>query len=96
MSIVVLAMLAAAGMVDIHAMNALKSVLGVAVTGVATLYSVFSRAVWWPQAAVMTVGAIIGGYLGAHFAQRLPRTWVRGFVILVGAAMTTYFFVKTY
>jgi uncharacterized membrane protein YfcA len=96
MSIVVLAMLAAAGMVDIHAMNALKSVLGVAVTGVATLYFVFSRAVWWPQAAVMTLGAIVGGYCGAHFAQRLPRTWVRGFVILVAAGMTTYFFVKTY
>jgi uncharacterized membrane protein YfcA len=41
MSIVVLAMLSAAGMVDIHAMNALKSVLGVAVTGMASRYLVF-------------------------------------------------------
>jgi uncharacterized protein len=96
MSIVILAMLAAAGMVDIHAMNALKSVLGVAVTGVAGLYFVFLRAVYWPQAGVMTLGAIIGGYLGAHVAQRLPQSWVRGFVILVGTGMTAYFFVKAY
>ena len=96
MSIVILAMLAAAGMVDIHAMNALKSVLGVAVTGVAGLCFAFSRAVYWPQAMVMTLGAVIGGYFGAHFAQRLPQSWVRGFVILVGAGMTAYFFGKAY
>jgi uncharacterized membrane protein YfcA len=96
MSIVILAMLAAAGMADIHAMNALKSVLQVAVTGVAALCFTFSGAVYWPQAAVMTVGAAIGGYLGAHFAQRLPQSWVRGFVILVGTGMTAYFFVKAY
>ena len=68
----------------------------VAVTGVAALCFTFSGAVYWPQAAVMTVGAVIGGYLGAHFAQRLPQSWVRGFVILVGTGMTAYFFVKAY
>jgi uncharacterized membrane protein YfcA len=95
MSIVILAMLSAAGMVDIHAMNALKSVLGIAVTGMAGLYFIFSRAVYWPQAMVMLVGAVIGGYFGAHFAQRLPQAWVRTFVILVGTGMTVYFFTKT-
>ena len=96
MSIVILAMLAAAGMVDIHAMNALKTVLGIAVTGIAAVYFVFSRAVYWPQAAVMTLGAVIGGYVGAHFAQRLPQSWIRGFVILVASGLTIYFFIKTY
>ena len=96
MSIVVLAMLAAAGMADIHAMNALKSVLQIAVTGIAGLYFAFSHAVYWPQAAVMTLGAITGGYFGAHFAQRLPQSWVRAFVVLVGTGMTVYFFVKAY
>jgi uncharacterized membrane protein YfcA len=96
MSIVVLAMLAAAGMADIHAMNALKSVLGVAVNGIAAFYFVFSGTVYWPQAGIMTLGALLGGYLGAHVAQRLPQAWARTFVILVGSGMTVYFFMKAY
>jgi uncharacterized membrane protein YfcA len=94
--IVNLAMLAAVGMTDIHAMNALKSVLGMAINGVATLAFIVARAIYWPQAVAMIGGAIVGGYFGAHYAQKLPQQWVRSFVILVGAAMTIYFFVKAY
>ncbi len=96
MSIMVLAMLSAAGMVDIHAMNALKSVLQIAVTGVAGLYFVFARAVYWPQAIVMMLGALIGGYFGAQFAKRVPQPLLKALVVLVGTGLTIYFFVKTY
>jgi uncharacterized membrane protein YfcA len=89
-------MLAAVGMTDIHAMNALKSVLGIAINGVATVAFVVARAIYWPQAVVMIAGAVVGGYFGAHYAQRLPQAWVRWFVILVGAGMTVYFFAKAY
>jgi len=94
--IVNLAMLAALGMTDIHAMNALKSVLGSAINGVASVAFVVKRAVYWPQALVMIAGAVVGGYFGAHYAQKLPQNWVRGFVILVGAGMTIYFFARAY
>jgi hypothetical protein len=96
LGIVNLAMLAAIGMTDMHAMNALKSVLGSAVNGIASLAFVVKGAVVWPQAAVMIAGAMVGGYFGAHYAQKLPQAWVRWFVILVGAGMTAYFFVKAY
>jgi uncharacterized protein len=94
--IVNLAMLAAVGMTDIHAMNAMKSVLGVAINGIAVLVFIVKGAIYWPQALVMIVGAVVGGYFGAHFAQKLPPVWVRWSVILVGAGMTVYFFVKAY
>ena len=94
--IVNLAMLAAVGMTDIHAMNALKSVLGTAINGVAVVVFVLKRAIYWPQAVVMIAGALVGGYFGAHYALKLPQAWVRGFVILVGAGMTAYFFVMAY
>jgi uncharacterized membrane protein YfcA len=42
------------------------------------------------------VGALCGGYFGAHYAQKLPAAWIRGFVIAVGTAMTAYFFWKGY
>lgn len=94
--IVNLAMLAAVGMSDIHAMNALKSVLGSAINGIAVVAFIAARTIYWPQAVVMIGGAIVGGYFGAHYAQRLPQQWVRWFVILTGAAMTVYFFVRAY
>jgi uncharacterized protein len=94
--IVNLAMLAAVGMTDIHAMNALKSILGMAINGVAALVFIVRGAIYWPQGMVMIAGALAGGYFGAHYAQKLPQPWVRRFVILVGSAMTVYFFVKAY
>jgi uncharacterized membrane protein YfcA len=94
--IVNLAMLSAVGMTNIHAMNALKSILGTTINGVAALVFILKGAIYWPQAVVMIVGALVGGYFGAHYAQKLPQPWIRGFVVLVGAAMTVYFFAKAY
>ena len=91
-----LAMLAALGMTDIHAMNKLKVILGGVINGVATLTFIATGAIFWPQGIVMTVGAILGGVSTAHFAQKLPQSWVRAFVILVGTAMTIYFFILGY
>ena len=92
MGIVMLAMLATLGMSDIHAMNALKSVMGSVINGVAVVTFVLARAVYWRHGVVMIIGAIAGGYLGAHYAMKLPQAWVRGFVVLVGTGMTLYFF----
>lgn len=91
-----LAMLAALGMTDIHAMNKLKVILGGVINGVATATFIATGAILWPQGAVMTVGAILGGVSSAHYSQKLPQAWVRSFVILVGTAMTIYFFILSY
>ncbi len=89
-----LAMFAALGMTDIHAMNALKVLLSVTTNGVATFTFILTKAIFWPQALVMTGGAILGGYFGAHYAQKLPPLWIRSFIILIGVGMTAYFFVR--
>jgi uncharacterized protein len=96
MGIVMLAMLATLGMTDIHAMNALKSVMGFVINGVAVITFISARAVYWKHGIVMILGGIAGGYLGAHYAMRMRPSRVRGFVVLVGAAMTAYFFWKSY
>lgn len=96
MGIVILALLAALGLKDIHAMNALKTVLSAAINGLAGVAFIVAGAVRWHQAAVMIVGAVLGGYLGAHFAQKLPQSFVRRLVITVGTTMTIYFFLRAY
>jgi uncharacterized membrane protein YfcA len=96
MGIVILAMLTAFGMADIHEMNAFKIMLSSSTNGIAVIVFIASRAVYWREAAIMIVAASIGGYFGARYSLRLPQTWVRWFVISVGAVMTTYFFVRAY
>ena len=96
MGIVMLAMLAALGMTDIHTMNALKSVMGSVINGVAVVAFIVARAVYWKPGVVMIVGGILGGYLGAHYAQKVPQAWIRMLVVVVGAGMTVYFFWKSY
>lgn len=96
MGIVMLAMLAALGMTDIHAMNALKSVMGSVINGVAVVTFVIAGAIYWRHGIVMILGATAGGYLGAHYAMKMPQVWIRWFVVVVGAGMTAYFFWKSY
>jgi uncharacterized protein len=89
-----LAMFAALGMTDINAMNGLKAVLGATTNGAAVITFIGTKSILWPQGIVMTAGAIFGGFLSAHYAQKLPQPLVRLVVILVGAAMTAYFFYR--
>jgi uncharacterized membrane protein YfcA len=96
MGIVMLAMLAALGMTDIHAMNALKSVMGFVINGIAVVTFIVAGAVYWKHGVIMIAGGIAGGYLGAHYAMKMPQAWIRWFVVLVGAGMTVYFFWKSY
>ncbi len=49
-----LAMFAAMGMTDVHEMNALKTVLGAIINGVAAVTFVITGAILWPQALAMT------------------------------------------
>jgi uncharacterized membrane protein YfcA len=94
--IVNLAMLAMLGMTDIHAMNALKVVLSAVINGAAVVMFIAARTIFWPQAIATAAGAIVGGYFGARYAQKLSPSLVRGVVIAVGAGMSIYFFIRAY
>lgn len=92
--ILMLAALGLMGMENIHVMNALKTLLTSFINGVAVITFAIAGAVVWPQALLMVVGAIIGGYGGAYLARKIDPRWVRLFVILVGFGMTIYFFIR--
>ncbi len=92
--ILMLALLTLLGLRDIHAMNALKVILGSAVNSMAVVIFLFSGMIDWYAASIMVVAAIIGGYVGAHYAQKLPKRIVRSFVIVVAVLMTIWFFMR--
>ena len=92
---IILPLLSIMGIENIHSMNGLRTMLATAGNAVAVVLFIFARAVRWPQALVMMVGAILGGYAGAHYAQKLNQKTMRYVVIAIGSGMTAYFFWKT-
>jgi uncharacterized protein len=90
---VMLGMFAALGMRDIHAMGAIRTLLAAAVNAAAVVTFIAAGAVLWLQFAVMTTGALSGGWFGARFAQKADPQKVRLLVIGVGLAMSAYFFI---
>jgi uncharacterized protein len=90
---VILGMLAALGMHDIHAMGAIRTLLAAVVNAAAVLTFILAGAVLWPQCMVMIAGSLLGGWFGAHYAQKADPRKVRRVVIAVGMAMSAYYFV---
>lgn len=94
MGILMLAALGLLGFTDIHRMNALKNLLAVCINLIAAAYFVAFGPVNWPDALVMTVGTIAGGYGGAGLALRAGRRRVRRAVVLIGLLIALSFFVR--
>lgn len=86
--ILMLAALGIIGMTDLHQMNGLKNVLAICINGIAAVYFIMMNAVVWRDVLVMVGGSLAGGYLGAHFAHRLGRRFVRRAVVVIGVVMT--------
>jgi uncharacterized membrane protein YfcA len=92
--ILMLAALSILGLHDIHEMNSLKVVFGGTINGVAALYFIWARMVYWPDVLIMAVGAILGGIGGAGTARKIGRTAVRRIVIAIGLGMAVSLFIK--
>ncbi|TYQ29785.1 sulfite exporter TauE/SafE family protein [Pseudanabaena sp. UWO310] len=96
MGILFLASFALMGMTNINRMNAYKTLLTSCINAITVIPFVFAGVILWQQGAVAAIGASIGGYISAYYAQKIAPIIVRRFVIGVGAAMTLYFFVKSW
>ena len=94
--ILMLASLGFLGLGDIHRMNALKNILGSLINLVAAAWFVASGLIDWPKMAVMTVGALAGYWLGAHYSQRIPQQRVRTIITTIGFAMSAVTFWKQF
>jgi uncharacterized membrane protein YfcA len=74
-------------------MGAIRTLLAVVINAAAVLMFILARAVLWPPCLVMIAGALVGGWFGAHYAQKADPVKVRRVVIAIGVAMSAYYFV---
>lgn len=94
--ILMLASLGFIGLTNIHQMNTLKTILGSLINLVAAVAFVIAGLIHWPKAAVMTLGAVGGYYLGAHFAQKISQQRVRLIITLIGFALSLVTFYQEF
>ena len=93
--ILMLASLSVMGLRNIHRMNALKTVLGSIINGIALVYFILRGLIDWQFAIMMAVGAIIGGYAGARLSKRVNQRVLRAFIVGVGLLVSVWLFLKT-
>ncbi|MDQ3337618.1 MAG: sulfite exporter TauE/SafE family protein [Myxococcota bacterium] len=89
--------LAALGIVLYDAMpriNALKQCVSLAVNVAAAGVFVFSGRIDWRIAGVMFVCALAGGLIGGKLASRLPATWLRWLVVVLGVSLSIVYFAR--
>jgi uncharacterized protein len=91
--ILMLASLGFIGLGNIHEMNTLKTILGSLINLVAAIWFICAGLIHWPKASVMTLGALVGYYLGSHYSQRISPQRVRQIITAIGfilSAVTFY------
>ncbi|MFJ1754231.1 sulfite exporter TauE/SafE family protein [Kitasatospora sp. NPDC088134] len=74
---------------DLQTINGIKNVLALIVNGVAAVFFLFTSPIDWTAAALIAVGATLGGVLGAKVGRRLPPVALRTLIVLVGLAAVT-------
>lgn len=92
--ILMLGSLSAMGLRDIHRMNGLKTILGTLINVIAFVFLALKGLVVWRLAALMAVGAILGGWIGARTAMRVDQRWLRAGVIAIGVVVSAWLFLK--
>jgi uncharacterized membrane protein YfcA len=94
LGIVLLGVWTLLGHTDIHALNAYKTLLAGGLNGAAIVLFVLTGTVAWHGTLFMLVGAVSGGYVGAHTARRMNPDHVRKVVSVISVAVTIAFFAR--
>jgi uncharacterized membrane protein YfcA len=94
--ILMLAALGFLGLGNIYQMNTLKTILGSLINVVAAIWFVAAGLIDWPQAGVMTVGALAGYYLASHYSQKIPQQRVRQIITVIGLVLSAVTFYKEF
>ena len=78
---------------SLQRLNATKNVLTGLVNGVAAVIFIVVAEVDWLVVALLAVGSVLGGQIGASVGRRLPPLVLRLFIVVVGIAALVGFYV---
>ena len=96
MGIILLSLFSLWGMRDMHTMNGLKSGMSFVISAISVATFAIAGIIRWPEALMMALASVAGGFAGASLARVLGRRIVRIIVIITGLTMSTIFFLRIF
>ena len=93
LGVILIAVLAVAAHDDLRRINAVKGVLSLIISVVSVVVFAIGAPVDWLAVGLLAPTTLIGGFLGAKLAGRLPAPVLRVAVVVVGLAVSIYLFV---
>lgn len=79
---------------ELRRVNALKGLLSLVIATVTVAVFAFGAPVDWLAVALLAPTTLIGGYLGAKLARRLPENVLRWAVVVLGIGVAAYLFLS--
>jgi uncharacterized membrane protein YfcA len=81
---------------EVKALNAPRTFMVSAANGIAVLSFIVAGAVAWTACLLVGLGAIAGGWCGAHVGRILPPAVVRAGTLILATGTTMAFFMRAY
>lgn len=94
LGVIMMAGYAIGGIQDVKQTNVLKNLMGAVITTTSALTFIVRAEVNWTAAAVMLVGALIGGFAGGKLARVIPDAAMRVLVTGTGLFLAGWYFFK--
>jgi uncharacterized protein len=91
LGVMLMAVLLMLGVHGTHENNALKNLLATCITTTSAVLMIASGLVAWLPAAIVTVGAALGGLLSGRVAQKISPMHLRRAVIGLGCMLTVIY-----
>jgi uncharacterized membrane protein YfcA len=79
---------------ELRRLNATKGVLSLVIASVTVVIFALRAPVNWAAVGLLAPSTLVGGYLGARLARRLPENVLRAAVVLLGLAVGVYLLVR--
>ncbi len=92
---VILTAVLAVGLGRLKLANAIKSLLSLVTASTTVVVFGFFGPVDWLLVAVCAPASLLGGFLGARVASRIPSTPLRVFIVVFGVGVAVYLFLRT-
>jgi uncharacterized membrane protein YfcA len=94
LGVILIAVLALTAYDELRRLNAVKGVLSLIIGMMSVAVFAIGAPVNWLAVALLAPTTLIGGFLGAKLAGRLPAPVLRITVVIVGLAVAVYLFVR--
>ncbi len=94
--LLIMAVLAVLGVDNMHQLNSMKVLVACVANFSAVVTFVLMHAVVWKYCLIAMIFAGLGGYIGAHYARRMPQKAMRALVLTAGFMVSGWFFLQQF